>query len=248
MAHATVFTDWARMPASTLAQYNRSSPNLIAIRDDARIRFPEVTSLGIYGVRDARGSTTRSVHSWGAAADLSYRGAGRATGLAMIDFYLDRSAELGIQAIHDYLGSRIWRAFRPKASGGPGWKNQPRSSSGMGQSWADWIHIEVNLDAWPDGRSVAERTGDALPGVIRPIVGVGSRGPAVVAAQQVLGQFTDVGAADGVFGNRTLIGWQNVAAYCKWPVDSTIADDDWALLAWLDKGWTRLEAAGIRAA
>lgn len=246
------FTDWARMPADTLRRYNRSSPNLVAIRNDFRTRFPGVVSVGIYGVRDQRGAAgTPSVHSWGSAMNLSYRGPGRAMADAAIAFLLEHHQALGVQAIHDYMRGRIWRVFRPASAGGPGWKQQPSNPrNGMGQPWADWIHIEVNEGSWADGRSVAERIGAAPPAnPVRPVIGMGSTGPAVLVAQQIMleraGQ--DVGPLDGRFGMRTLAAWQNVAAFCRWPVDGDIGHDDWALLAWLDQGWHRLQAAGIPA-
>lgn len=251
MGTATKFTDWAYKPASTLSTFNRASPNLKAIWSDFDVRFPGTASLGIYGQRDQRSHAgVRSVHSWGAAGDRSYRGPGRAVGVAMIDFLIGWSLELGVQAVHDYLGSTIWRAYRPKSAGGPGWKKQPKSSSGMGQSWADWLHIEVNEDAWGDGRSVSERIGEVHQLVpTRPVVTYGSTGPAVAAAQVIMleraGQ--DVGPIDGRCGPRTIAAWQNVAAWCKWPIDQDIAGDDWSLLAWIDGGWGRLEAVGVAA-
>ena len=57
----------------------------------------------------------------------------------------------------------------------------------------------------------------------------------------------DVGPIDGWFGARTAAGWRNVQAWCQWPrVDDDIVGDDWDLLAWVDKGWSRLNAAGVR--
>ncbi|MTA13484.1 MAG: hypothetical protein F2534_12860, partial [Actinobacteria bacterium] len=76
--NTTLFTDWARRPASDLARFNRASPALVSLLDGLRAAFPGVANLGIYKVRDQRGAPgVRSTHSFGAALDLSYRGPGR---------------------------------------------------------------------------------------------------------------------------------------------------------------------------
>jgi len=247
--NTTLFTDWARKPASTLAQFNRTAPAIAAINTDADTRFPGTLNVGTYKVRNARGTGTPSVHSWGAAGDRSYRGAGRQVALSMIDFYVAHSAELHIQAVHDYIGGTIWRSVRSRWQGGGGWKQQrPNASSGMGQPWADWLHLEVTEQGWSDGRPVAVKLGGETVTTNRPRITVGSRGPVVAAAQIIMRDRAsqDVGAIDGVFGARTLAAWQNVAAWCQWPVDSAIDGDDWNLLAWIDQGWDRLNAAGVR--
>ena len=69
---------------------------------------------------------------------------------------------MGIQAIHDYKGGRIWRSTRFDGRGAY-WLAQKPSSTGMGQSWAGWIHIEVHADAWFDPRSVEERIAGVVP-------------------------------------------------------------------------------------
>jgi hypothetical protein len=82
---------------------------------------------------------------------------------------LNDSLELGIQAIHDYVGCRIWRP--PGLSGRPsqispecGWRDQTPGSQ-MGQSWALWLHIECIDTRWADTRSVPEMLDDT-PSII----------------------------------------------------------------------------------
>lgn len=241
--NTTLFTDWARKPRAELAKFNRAAPALVSLRDGLIGRYPGVLSLGIHGVRDVRGGTTLSTHSFGAAFDVSYRALGRAVGEQIINFVIDHSDELDVQAVHDYQQGRVWRSVRG-APGTGGWRPQTSSAStGMGQAWADWLHLEVHEPGWGDGRPMAAKVGS-----VRPVAKVGSSGRHVVAAQQILveraGQ--DIGAIDGWWGPRTATGWRNVQAWCRWSrVDDDIVGDDWELLAWVDQGWSRLNAAGV---
>jgi hypothetical protein len=243
-ANTTLFTDWARKPATELAKFRRASPALVSLRDGLIERFPGAVSLGIYGVRDVRGGGALSTHSFGAAFDISYRALGRAKGVEMIDFVYANSEELGVQAIHDYQASTIWRSVRG-APGTGGWRPQtPSTTNGMGQAWADWLHLEVHEAAWGDGRPMAAKLGTE-----RPAVHVGTNSWPVVAAQQILvekaGQ--DVGPIDGWWGPRSAAGWRNVQAWCQWPrVDDDIIGEDWNLIAWVDGGWDRLNGVGVR--
>lgn len=119
--------------------------------------------LGCHGDRDIIGGSKPSTHAYGAAPDWRYEnpGIGRQRMLdEVIPFLIDNSAELGIQAIHDYAGSRIWRP--PGTSGrgptGTGWLKQ-KAGSQMGQSWALWLHIEIHIDDIDDGRPVVDKLG-----------------------------------------------------------------------------------------
>lgn len=147
----------ARRP---LAQYRVCSPALVSLRNEVREKYGLV-SLGCHGVRPVRGGTAPSVHSWGAAIDLSYRGLGRAGIVGdVLPWLVGWSGEWGIQAIHDYVGSRIWHAGRTATTDDAcdrWWRAQRRDASGMGQSWGDWLHVEVHPNGWGDGRSAAER-------------------------------------------------------------------------------------------
>jgi hypothetical protein len=76
----------------------------------------------------------------------------------VIPFLIDFSEELGVQAIHDYQRSRIWRppGHSGRPAGSDGWRDQPQGSQ-MGRDWARWIHIETHIDHWSDNRPVHER-------------------------------------------------------------------------------------------
>lgn len=158
MTVATTFDDWQRSGLTPgRAPYNRCSPNLEQIVAYLRRSWGGQT-VGCYVSRPVVGGSAPSSHAFGAALDWRYEnpGPGRRTLLDVIlPWLIGNSAELGIQALHDYVGSRIWRANRSGDANG-GWKAQ-KPGPQMGQSWAQWIHVEVNRAAWADGRTVDQR-------------------------------------------------------------------------------------------
>jgi hypothetical protein len=229
-------TNWqSKRPLSGLAKYNKDSPALVSIATYLVAVFGGA-NVGLRQVRNARGKNVLSSHAYGSALDWSYRGKGRQVGLDAINFLIANAEALGVSAIHDYIGCRIWKSDRQS------WKSQKKDKEGMGQPWGDWLHIEITAEAWSDGRPV-----EAKLGTLRPLVSFGSTGPAVQALQEILiagaGQPVTV---NGVFDTQTLMGWRNVAAFCKLPADDTVNGADWDTLAWIDKGWGRLNAVGIK--
>lgn len=153
-------------------QWNVCSPNLVVLH-----RFLLDVwggkNLGCHLDRNIVGGSTPSSHAYGAGADwgwdpFTHNGPGRSVLLSeVVPFLIDNSAELGVQAIHDYQGSRIWRSWRPASQGGAGWRPQSKASQ-MGQEWARWIHVEVHKDFWGDRRPVTERLGVAMWGAWGP--------------------------------------------------------------------------------
>ena len=118
--------------------------------------------LGCYVRRPIVGGTALSSHGSGAAIDWRYEspGVGRQRMLdETMPWLIGNSKELGLQAIHDYAGKRIWRP--PGTSGRPptpgaGWK----SSTGPQMNYANkWLHLEVHPARWSDGRTVDEMLG-----------------------------------------------------------------------------------------
>lgn len=151
----------------------KTGPNLESI--DAYLRWVYGgQTLGIKPYsRAIRYGTSPSTHTWGALdwrydgcvdnADHQYRNTPRDTILNdLFPDLINTSGETGIQAIHDYRGCRIWRAWRPANNGGGGWKQQTPDAS-MGQAWALYVHIEVHPSFWFDGRPFAERMGLSIP-------------------------------------------------------------------------------------
>jgi hypothetical protein len=103
----------------------------------------------------------------------------------VLPWLIAHSSELNIQAIHDYAGGRIWRSNRGDGQGAY-WKPQPTDSGGMGQAWAQWIHIEVHEDGWADARPIETRI-DSRVFMPKPILKLGSVGPEVVKLRALLG-------------------------------------------------------------
>jgi hypothetical protein len=161
--------------------------------------------------RPVRGGTTPSLHNWGMAWDWRWEGPGpgRAAADEVIEFCLAHSPVLGVQAVHDYVQCRYWKSYA-------GWRDgTPSGTTGMGQPWAQWLHIErtwfaANLASSIEA-SLAGQTATAsaprgehvaLPdGPLRR----GSSGADVARLQDFLRFFgyADFSRSDGVFGPRT---------------------------------------------
>jgi hypothetical protein len=138
------------------APYSRLSPNLEALRDELGKRFGGSFNGG-FGVRPTRGSSSPSSHGFGAAIDWRLSdSAARSNCLAWL---VQNYEVLGIQAIHDYSNSRIWRANRyPGQSPLTWWRPQPANAgTGMGQAWAVWLHIETDRSNWSNDTPIANR-------------------------------------------------------------------------------------------
>lgn len=158
MTIATDFHDYQRnVPIAKLGGH--CSPALLELLVAMKRRWP-VESLGCYGSRAIRGGTLPSTHAYGAALDIDFGNASADTRGHMVAYLVAWSEEWGIQAVHDYLGSRIWRAGRtPKLSDACSawWRAQKPDSNGMGSTWAHWFHVEVRPDRWWDGRWEPDR-------------------------------------------------------------------------------------------
>lgn len=154
------FHDYQRSPDPT-GIGGRCSPGLIQLSTALKRRW-DMRSLGCYGVRPIRGGSSPSSHSTGSAVDLSFLPERRAQmDVQVLGYLIAWSNEWGIQAVHDYRGQRIWRAGRTGNIAdccSLWWKAQRKSSNGMGQSWANWYHIEVHPDRWGDVRTESERS------------------------------------------------------------------------------------------
>lgn len=152
MAVATQFHNWQSSPMQP--NPSRCSPFLVNLRDWL-IHNWGGQNLGCWADRPVREGTSPSSHASGAALDWRYEnpGIGRARMLnEIMPTLLNMSAELAVNAVHDYAGMRIWRP--PGTSGRPtspspecGWR--PNSGSNMNPS-SLWLHIEVLNTRWSD--------------------------------------------------------------------------------------------------
>ncbi|MEO8267092.1 MAG: peptidoglycan-binding protein [Ilumatobacteraceae bacterium] len=171
--------------------------------------------------RSVRAGSTPSMHNWGMAWDWRWAapGPGRQAADEVIEFALAESARLGIQAVHDYVNARYWK-------NDVGWRTAHSSpSTGFGQPWSQWLHIERTWDSANspdpiDGLStrVAAAAAPASP-VAHDAVGAptfegdlptgpvrrGDSGADVARIQDFLRAtgFADFTISDGEFGPRT---------------------------------------------
>jgi len=106
----------------------------------------KITCKGTWVVRPMRGKSSPSVHGTGRAIDFGYTN--REDCLNLIAF-LERNWEaFGVEFIADYNVKpygRGWRVDRLK------WSNYSKGQiSGGGESWANWIHVELSNEVADD--------------------------------------------------------------------------------------------------
>ncbi len=167
MAIATTFHSWSDHPHLEAQAKSIGSPCLKTIRDFHLARWGGIslTASSLFQLKFLSNGKP-SAHQ-GCAVDLRWAnpGPGRTVlETEILPFYIHNSEELHIQAIHDYVGCRVWRANRSHDIRG-GWKTQEQGShdGNMGNPSSQWIHLEVSKDGWGDTRSVQEMLTSALP-------------------------------------------------------------------------------------
>ena len=197
MTVAKEFHNWSDHPSAEARRRKDGSPALKRIRDFHLARWggKSESAPTLWQPRNIGKTNRLSAHA-GCAVDLRWGnpGPGRRVVLdEMLPFYIGNSLELHIQAIHDYVGCRVWRAHRSGDANG-GWKRQPQGShdGNMGNPASQWLHLEVHPSGWGDDRSVEQMLG----GVVPPPIVVPS--PAVVPPVAVPPIATDL--PNGVFG------------------------------------------------
>ena len=165
--------------------------------------------------RTIRDGSTASMHNWGMAWDWRWAnpGPGRKAADEVIDWAIAESSRLGIQAVHDYVNARYWKNHA-------GWRTASTSpSTGFGQPWSQWLHIERTWDAANNPDAIAGAPAPA-PAAKAPVTSAathfegelptgplqrGDTGAAVARMQDFLrvSGFADFTVSDGEFGPRT---------------------------------------------
>lgn len=162
MAVQATFFNWQRSGLNWDAPpYEACSPNLTEILKYITTRWGG-RSLGCHHDRPIVGGRAPSSHAFGAALDWRYGDVMDRGELLteVIPWLVDNSAELGIDAIHDYAGDRIWRAGRTADIGDAHtlwWKTQNGAGGQMGHPSSVWLHLETPPSRWDDRSPVVER-------------------------------------------------------------------------------------------
>ena len=235
MTVQTDFFDWGNSGLDFKApQFERMSPALISLWNYLDARWGGTN----YGLNDynrpIRGGKKPSTHSYGAALDYRFEDhpdmpADRypeRSGLdnEILPFLIENSLELGIVGIID--DRRSWRPPAYRDSKGQSHDNGWRPVKS--RYWG-WIHIEIHIDDFEDGRPVEEKLGgapapspsiggstqgngpaqgahpwqrfiDASP---KPVLRIGSKGEYVRYIQEVSKAHNVDIAVDGHFGTQT---------------------------------------------
>jgi hypothetical protein len=172
------------------------------------------SNLGILAkpAREMRSGTMPSMHNWGMALDWAWKpGGGRKAADEAIEFLVTHANDLSIQAVHDYQGTRYWKSY---AAWRPGTVS---TTTGMGQDWATFLHVERTWAAANDARAIEATLAGSPNAAVAEAVAkdagtlpttnlkAGDVGAAVAAVQDYLRQhgFADFKRSDGQFGPRT---------------------------------------------
>jgi hypothetical protein len=236
MTEGSTYTNWQTHRPAPDSRLNRCSPNLMALFDEMAKRWG-CTDIGCYGWRPIRGGTAPSSHGFGAARDIRYDHVGRYVALnTILPWLIDHSFEFHISAIHDYVGCRIWHAGR-------GWKAQtPSTTTGMGQAWATYFHVETTEAGWWDNTPIANRDGITPPspipvppqptpgGFVHATIKLGDQNADVYAMQMFCKKYagnTDI-VIDGKFGQITDTAVRMVQTIFGLTVDGVAGPKTWA--------------------
>jgi hypothetical protein len=145
-----------------------AQPGTVKLAELAKKRW-KASNLGIYSPRLMRNSHTKgkkmsdpgmekwmSVHATGAAIDLGYRR--RKVGVAMWDWFLAHTKELGIEEMHDYAFDRNIRDRKPGY--GRGFRcSRGENEAGVkiftkddnaGSFGGKWLHLELSPEMAKD--------------------------------------------------------------------------------------------------
>jgi hypothetical protein len=200
-------------------QYPTSAPaGMRALRAYVTQRWGG-TDLGILArpPRSIRAGSSPSMHNWGMAWDWRWAspGPGRQAADEVIEWAIAESGKLGIQAVHDYVNARYWK-------NNAGWSTASSSpSTGFGQPWSQWLHVERTWDAANDPGPIEGSTPHTGPATTEPAIESarpvfagelptgpvrrGDDGADVARIQDFLRSagFADFTVSDGRFGPRT---------------------------------------------
>jgi hypothetical protein len=146
----------------------KAQPGTLKLADLCHRRW-KTTNMGVYSLRLMRNSKTEgkkigdpgmdkflSVHSTGAAVDIGYTD--RKVGVAMWDWFIKYTLELGIEEIHDYAFDKDVKDGKPGY--GRGFRcSRGENSAGVklftkddnaGSFGGKWLHLELSPEMAKD--------------------------------------------------------------------------------------------------
>ena len=258
MTVANEFHNWSDDPSEDAHRLQDGSPALKHIRDYHLQRWGgmSLSVPSLFQPRPIDGGTAPSAHA-GCAVDIRWKDPGPGRDVVVreiLPFYIDNSLELHIQAIHDYVGCRVWRANRSHNEAG-GWKTQTPDGT-MGKASSQWLHLEINRAGWHDDRPVEAMLGGGPPpglplgglhtDLLNGVFGLfplnpkkdhqqkGDKGDLVLYAQCVI--FHKAGGAidrDSDFGQQTVTRVMDVQRLFEMPTHGEIDGPTWATIDFL---------------
>lgn len=142
------YYNWQKPSKADYVKFRKESPNLVQLCEHL-IKVYGGSKAGIYNRRSVRGGDVPSSHTFGAALDWRYESRTRAA--EAIKELVKNHEKYGVQVVVDYIGCRQWIA-------GSGWRDmKPSSKTGVGQTWAKWLHVETTRSAWGNKTDIFAR-------------------------------------------------------------------------------------------
>lgn len=171
--------------------YNYFSPNLNEYAKYMRANYGARGGSG-FNVRPIRGGEPGqwSAHAYGAAWDSSFKSAAQRE--RAIAVTIENHLRWGIQAIHDYANSRIWRV-------GVGWKKSTISGMGVQQH----LHVETTPNMWALDTPITAR-GSGATSTVTPASDVTTSGEPVLRRTQA--RSTDLAVVAAVKRVQAIVG------------------------------------------
>ena len=155
--------------SNTDGNYGKAREGTLELLRLASKRFG-MTNLGTWANRPMRGSTQLSVHATGRAVDLGY--ANRDNALALWNFLLANTAQLGIEEIHDYAYKWPQQDPKDKTAWGAGYRcSRGEGLKGVkiytakdnaGTPGGKWLHVELSPAMADDAKAFRAAWIDAL--------------------------------------------------------------------------------------
>lgn len=118
-------------------------PALRELRQQMTSRFPRLTNLGTFVVRNMRGKSSPSVHSTGRAWDCGWSGDHKTIARPAIRFLVQNADQIGVELILDYFSKPYGRGWRCDREAWQRYEQPTITGAPNGR----WFHVEIAPDA-----------------------------------------------------------------------------------------------------